>query len=198
MDFESDAFILVNDGVGYQYEPDDLSPVARPVHFFWHGIGTGEWVCGPYLSYRNSERSLGFDINVDQDGFDARRLPGGDLLIKVGPRVYYSEFGSGTCGACPRTELRIVRLGADLRPLQMIRLGGIVDNGSGVSQDYGLSRDWSQIVQYDEAGLDDQGNPGPWSSTTWCRGESTYGQCDHQDKVDPPDPPVLKDLRAPD
>jgi hypothetical protein len=198
MGVDSDAFILVNDGSGYQYEPDALSPVARPVHFFWHGIGGSEWVCGPYLSYRNSEQSLSFDLSVDEDGFDARRLPGGDLLIKVGPRVYGSEFGSGTCGACPRTELRILRLGADQRPLQMLRLGGIIDNGAGASQDFALARDWSRIVQYDQPGLDDQGKPGPWSSTAWCRGESTYGQCDHQDNVEPPDPPALKELRNSD
>jgi hypothetical protein len=197
-DFESDAFILVNDGVGYQYEPDALSPVARPVHYFWHGIATSEWLCGPYLSYRNPVRSLSFDINVDEDGFDARRLPGGDLLIKIGPRVYGSEFGSGTCGACPRTELRILRLGADLTPREMLRLGGIVDNGDGASQDFALARDWSRIVQYDEQGFDDQGNPGPWSSITWCRGEVTYGECGHQDHVEPPMPPVLKELRNAD
>ena len=195
---DSDAFILVNDGVGYQYEPDALSPVAQPVHFFWHAIGTGEWVCGPYLTYRRSERSLKFAVNVDENGFDARRLPGGDLLIKVGPRAYGSEFGSGQCGACPRAELRIFRLGADLRAREMLRLGDIVDTGSGVSQDFAVSRDWSRIVQYDQQGYDDQGNPGPWSSTTWCRGESAYGQCDHQDKVEPPDPPGLQELRSPE
>jgi hypothetical protein len=195
---DSDAFILVNDGIGYQYEPDALSPVARPVHFFWHAIGGSEYICGPYLKYRNGETSLSFNVDIDEEGLDAHRLPGGDLLIKVGPRVYGSEFGSGTCGACPRTELRVFRLGANLRPVEMIRLGGIVDNGTGASQDFALSRDWSRIVQYDEQGLDDQGNAGQWSSTTWCRGESSYGQCDHQDNVEPPDPPVLKELRNSD
>jgi hypothetical protein len=196
-DFESDAFFIVNDGVGYQYEPDALSPVVRPIHYFWRGISTGEWVCGPYLSYRRGENSMGFDVDVDQDGFDAHRLPGGDLLIKTGPRVYGSEFGSGTCGACPRTDLRIFRLGADLKPLEMLRLGGVVDNDSGASQDFALSRDWSRVVQYDQQ-VDDQGNPGSWSSTTWCRGEIAYGRCDHEDHAEPPDPPLLKDLRNPD
>lgn len=197
-DFESDAFILVNDGMGYQYEPDALSPVARPVHFFWHGISNSEWICGPYLSYRRGDNVLNFDVDVAQDGFDAHRLPGGDLLIKVGPRVYGSEFGSGTCGACPRTELRIFRLGADLTPREMLRLGGIVDNGAEASQDFALARDWSRVIEFDEKGLDDQGNPGPWSATTWCRGEVAYGQCDHEDKVEPPNPPLLKELRNAD
>ena len=50
----------------------------------------------------------------------------------------------------------------------------------------------------DEQGFDDQGNPGPWSSITWCRGEVTYGECGHQDHVEPPTPPVLKELRNAD
>lgn len=197
-EFESDAFVLVNDGAGYQYEPENLSPVARPIHYFWHGIGGSEYVCGPYLSYRRGDEKLDFDIGVDHDGFDAHRLPGGDLLIKVGPRVYGSEFGSGQCGACPRTDLRIYRLGPDFKPKEMLALSDVVDTGSGVSQDFSVSRDWSKVVQYDQAAMDEQGKPGAWSSTTWCRGESAYRKCDHQDTADPPDPPVLKELRNAD
>jgi hypothetical protein len=125
-------------------------------------------------------------------------LPGGDLLIKVGPRVYGSEFGSGQCGACPRTELRILRLGADAKAQEMLHLGGIVDNGSGASQDFSLSRDWSLVVQYDEGAMDDQGKSAPWSANTWCRGEAAYAQCNHEDDVQPPNPPVLKELRTAD
>jgi len=194
-DFESDSFILVNDGVGYQYEPDALSPIARRIHYFWRGIGGSEWVCGPYLSYRRGEKLLNFDVDVDEDGFDAHRVPTGDLLIKVGPRVYWSAFGSGQCGACPRTDLRILRIGSDLTPREMLRLGGVIDNGLGASQDFAVSNDWSRIVEYDQKG-DEQGNPGAWSATTWCRGEISYGKCDRQDQVDPPDPPLLKELRS--
>jgi len=197
-EYESDAFIIVNDGAGYQYEPEVLSPVARRIQYFWQGIGGGEYICGPDLSYRRGETKLNLNVNVDEDGFDARRLPGGDLLIKVGPRVYGSEFGSGQCGACPRTDLRIFRLGADRQLQPMLQLGDIVDNGSGASQDFSLSRDWSKVVEYDQAVMDGQGKSGAWSATTWCRGEVAYHQCDHQDSAEPPDPPVLKELRNAD
>lgn len=195
-EFESDAFIILNDGAGYQYEPEALSPVVRPVHYFWHWIGGNEYICGPYLTYRRGDKLLNFDAEVDEDGFDAKRLPGGDLLIKVGPRVYGSEFGSGQCGACPRTDLRIFRVGADLRLAEMLNLGGIIDNGAGASQDFSISRDWAQVVQYDHAGVAEEGKPDVWSSTTWCRGEAAYKKCDHQDIADPPDPPLLKELRT--
>lgn len=195
---QSDAFIILNDGGGYQYEPEALSPAAKAVQYFWHGVSENEWICGPQLTYRRGDTKQSFDVETDPDGFDARHLDGGDLLIKVGPRVYGSSFGSGTCGACPRTDLRIFRLGANLQLREMLSLGGIVDNGTGASQDFALSRDWSRVVQYDEGAMDDQANPGPWSSTTWCRGEIAYHECDHEDKANPPDPPVLKELRNPD
>jgi hypothetical protein len=193
IDFDSNGFVVVNVGSGYQYEPEALSPVARPVHFFWHGIAESEWVCGPHLSYRKGEMTKRYDAEVEEDGFDAHPLPGGDLLVKMGPRVYGSEFGSGTCGACPRTDLRILKLGSDTKPQEMLRLGGIIDNGSGAAQDFTVSPDWTQAVQYDQEG--DQGDPGPWSSTTWCLGKSVYERCGHKDHVEPPDPPVLKELR---
>jgi hypothetical protein len=197
-DFEREAFIVVNEGSGYQYEPEVLSPNAHPVRYFWHGIAESEWVCGPTLSYRKGEKTQNFDLQVDQDGFDAHRLPGGDLLIKVGPRVYSSAFGSGQCGACPRTELRILRLSADMKIHQVLQLGGVIDSGTGVSQDFTVSPDWSQVVQYDQRGLTELGQPEAWSSKTWCLGESEYEPCGHKDSVQPPDPPVLKQLRNPD
>jgi len=197
-DFQSDGFIVVNDGGGYQYEPEALSPAAKPVHYFWHGISENEWICGPLLTYRRGDATQSFDLDADPDGFDAHHLDGGDLLIKIGPRVYGSAFGSGQCGACPRTDLRIFRLGADLQLKEMLRLGDVVDNGTGASQDFSLSRDWSRVIEYDEAAMDRDGKPAPWSATTWCRGDLSYRQCDHEDKVNPPDPPVLKELRDPD
>jgi hypothetical protein len=196
-EFESDSFVITNDGGGYPDGPEALSPIAHPVHYFWHAIAESEWVCGPHLSYRKGEKIQAFDVHADSDGFDARRLPGGDLLIKVGPRSY-GEDSSGQCGACPRTELRILRLSADMKIREVLELGGVVDTGMEASQDFTISPDWSQVVEYDRAASDEPGKPRPWSSTTWCLGESEYEECGHEDNVQPPDPPVLKELRIND
>jgi hypothetical protein len=196
-EFDSDAFVVANDGGGYPAGPEALSPIARPAHYFWHGISSSEWVCGPHLSYRKGEETQNFDMHVDEHGFDAHRLPGGDLLIKVGPRAY-GVNSSAQCGACPRTELRILRLSADMKIHEVLQLGGVVDTGTGISQDFSVSPDWSQVVQYDQHGLTELGQPQAWSSTTWCLGESEYEQCRHNDNVKPPDPPVLKELRNAD
>ena len=195
--FESDSFIVTNDGGGFPDRPEALSPIAQPVHYFWHGIAESEWICGPHLSYRKGEKIQKFDVNVAEGGFDAHRLPGGDLLIKVGPRSYGIN-SYGQCGACPRTELRILRLSADMKIHEVLQLGGVIDTGTGVSQDFTVSADWSKVVQYDQQGLTELGQPQAWSSTTWCLGESEYEECGHKDNVQPPNPPVLKEMRNAD
>ena len=196
-EFESDAFAVANDGGGYPAGPEALSPIARPMHYFSHVIAENEWICGPHLSYRKGEKVQNFEVHVDEGGFDAHRLPGGDLLIKVGPRAY-SVNSSAQCGACPRTELQILRLSADMKIHEMLQLGGVIDTGTGVSQDFTVSPDWARVVQYDQQELTELGKPEAWSSTTWCLGESEYEKCGHKDNVQPPDPPVLKELRNPD
>jgi hypothetical protein len=193
-EFESDAFVVANDGAGYPDGPKTLSPIAHPARYFWHGIAENEWVCGPHLSYRKGDRTHYFNAHVDESGFDAHRLPDGDLLIKVGPRAY-GVNSSGQCGACPRTELRILRLSADMKIHEVLQLGGVIDTGTGVSQDFTVSPDWLQVAQYDQRGLTELGQPEAWSSITWCLGESGYEECGHKDSVEPPDPPVLKELR---
>jgi hypothetical protein len=184
--WQSDAFILVNESHGYAYDPDGLSPVVRRIHNFWHVIGTGEWVCGPDLAYRKGE-----------EGFDAKRLPDDTLLIKSGPRVYGSEFGSGQCGACPRVDMRIFAVNKDLKLHKALDLGGIIDT-NGQSEDFSLRDDWLKVIQFEEAPENDKGEFGPWSSTTWCLKDLEYEKCEEKQNVQPPSPPLLKELRNPD
>jgi len=72
-----------------------------------------------------------------------------------------------------------------------------------MSQDFTVSPDWSQVTKYDEK-EDENGEHGPWSSTAYCLTVDTkenetsahvYKPCGHKDNVQPPDPPVLKELR---
>ena len=195
-EYESDAFLVVNGAGGYRYGPEGLSPVIRPLHYFWHNAGPGEWVCGPHLTYKNAKGTASFEYNVAEEGFDARRAANGDLLVKTGPRVYYSEFGSGQCGACPRVELRVWRITPDLKISGMFALGDIVDNSGGATKDFNVSQDWSQITEFDQANAGEDGSPGSWSSKAWCLKKDGYEECGKADNVQPPDPPVLKELRS--
>lgn len=195
--WQSDAFVLVNESHGYAYDLDGLSPVVRRIHNFWHAISTGEWVCGPELAYRKGETLKQLGEVVGEEGFDAKRLPEDTLLIKSGPRVYGSEFGSGQCGACPRVEMRIFAVNQDFKLYKALDLGGIIDT-NGQSEDFSLTNDWARVTQFLEAQQTDAGEAGLWSSTTWCLKHLEYEKCEEKQNVQPPSPPLLQELRNPD
>jgi len=81
---------------------------------------------------------------------------------------------------------------------QVLQLGGVVDTGMEASQDFTVSPDWSQVIEFHRPESDEPGKPKSWSSTTWCLGASEYEECGHQDNAQPPEPPVLKELRIAD
>ena len=204
--YESEAFILVNDPAGYRYDPAGLSPTVRVTHFFWKSAGENDWVCGPPLTYRKGGQAFTFTEEIAPEGFDTKRMPDGHLLIKTGPRVWYSEFGSGQCGACPRSELRVFDLGPEGKLSTVLSLGDVLNAPELVSQDMTISPDWSQVTEYDlradeSGGSGDEEQPESWTATTWClkkKGEGeayAYEKCGEKRKVHPPNPPVLKELR---
>ena len=216
--FVSDTFIVVNDSAGYRYEPEGLSPTVRVTHHFWKNVGKEEWVCGPEMTYFKEGRSHGASTTIGEDGFDAKRLPDGTLLVKEGPRAQYSEFGSGECGGCPMSVLRIFDVGKDLNPYWALDIGDGV-GGAGhpiVSEDFSVSPDWSRITKYQLTNslmvrgfgfYDREYNGTGWSSTTWCLQKSPPGEagggyeyqiCDVKQNVKPPNPPLVKKLRMGD
>jgi hypothetical protein len=196
--WQSDAFIVVNEARGYAYGPEGLSPVARLVHNFWHGVGPGEWVCGPTLAYRNGTTFKPLSEIVGEEGFDAKRSSDGTLLVKSGPRVYYSEFGSGQCGACPRVDMRLFAVDKTFKVSKALDLSSVVDNADARSEDFSLSEDWSKVTRFEQEPANDKGEPGAWSSTTWCLKSSAYEKCEEKQNVQPPEPAMLKELRNPE
>jgi hypothetical protein len=194
--WQSDAFVLVNESQGYDDSPDGLSPMVRRIHNFWHGIDTGEWVCGPHLAYRKGETTKQLAENVGEEGFDAQRMSDGTLLIKSGPRSY-GENSMGQCGACPRVDMRIFSVDKDLKLSESLDLSSIIDT-NGQSEDFALSDDWSKVTQFEKAPDNNKGEPAPWSSTTWCLEGKKYEKCKEKQNVQPPDRPLLKELRNPE
>lgn len=194
---ETDSFILVNEASGYAYEPAGFSPVVRSTHHFWRSLGANEWVCGPALAYQKDQDTKRYDQWVEQDAFGAHRNSDGIILIKSGPAIYYSEFGSGECGACPRYGLQILALDPSLNLKQALALGGVV-RGENDAVDFSLSADWSQVVQYQEA-PSDHDNPdasGTWTATSYCLKGLEYVECGVKKNVQPPHSPLLKQLES--
>jgi hypothetical protein len=193
-EYESDAFLIVDSAAGYRYEPAGLSPVVRPVHDFWISVSPGEWICGPPLTHKKDNQRTAFKQRVDAEGLATHRVPNGDLLVKDGPSASYSEFGSGQCGGFPYTNLIIYRLTPDNKIYEALKLGDIIAGlGSAPQdQDFTVSPDWSQITEYNQEQDDEKGNPGTWSSTTYCLKDSRYEKCGEKSDVVPPNPRTLQ------
>jgi hypothetical protein len=187
--YQADAFLIVNETHGYQYEPGDtVSPTVRPVHFFWQGISAGEWVCGPQLTYRTGNTIREFGDGASEEGFDARRTTDGKIMIKEGPEVWLSEFGSGQCGACPRMQLEILALDSNLNLITLLDLGDTIGGPLEFSSsgEMTVSPGWSQVVEYG------QDETQTWSSVTYCLKSGFYTECGRKVGVKPPDPPVIR------
>jgi hypothetical protein len=194
-EYQSDAFLILNGAAGYRYEPAGLSPIIRPIHNFWISAGAGEWICGPQLTHKKDKQRTAFEQRINAEGLATHRLANGDLLVKTGPSVSYSEFGSGRCGGCPSTDLTIYRLTPDDKIFAALKLGNVISDQGPQAQDFTVSPDWSEITEYDQEQDDENGNPGSWSSTTYGLKGSQYEPCSKKSDVVPPNPPILKELR---
>lgn len=191
--YQSAAFLIVNEAGGDWYDPKGLSPIIHPVHDFWTSAGPHEWVCGPQLTHTKDGRSVTFDQRIDRDGLSTRRLPNGDLLVKSGPFVdTVNQFGAGECGNCSYTSLQVFRITPDDKLNVALKLGNTLMGISPfpVEEDFKISPDWSQIVDFQES-PDQNGDDGPWSSTKYCLQDSRYVECGKQDNVPPPKSPLL-------
>jgi hypothetical protein len=203
-EYQADAFLVEDWGWPAGAEDSQspsVSPQVHPFHYFWRALGAKEWVCGPELEYRNANAILDLDLNItsydaerDADvteyGFDARSSSDSRVLIKVGPRVW--NAGSQVqCGACPRTELRILSIDKNLNLITLLDLENTVGGPPDLySQDFSISPDWSQITEFDQTGGDDD-HP-TWSSVTYCFGQESYSICGQKEGVKPPDPPLIR------
>ncbi len=83
------------------------------------------------------------------------------------------------------SDLTVVALGLGTRQLSLGRCLATSDVRGAKEM---RNRVWGEAFSARE-------NPGPWSSTTYCLGDSGYRECGKKDKVPPPDPPALKELR---
>ncbi len=116
----------------------------------------------PAAHAQEGQPEVAFKQRVAEEGLAAHRLPNGDLLVKEGPLVDSSEFGSGQqCGTCPWTDLTIDHLTPDNKITQALKLGDVIAGlGSGPQdEDFTISPDWSKITEYEQDPDDEKGNP---------------------------------------
>ncbi len=186
-------------------EPRGLSPDVMASHYFSRffrlgpGKDNGLWVCGPILAFAKGGQTKSYsDEVISEEGLDYKKMPDGHLLIKVGPEVGAVGWGPGAGDADPETDLRILDLNKDLDLHTAIALGNVINGMPLQSQDFTITPDWSQITEYDDNKTGE--NSDSWSSKTYClkshEGSGyNYEPCGKKDNVQPPQPPVLKNLR---
>lgn len=185
-----EAFVVQNTVRGYLYEPGGLSPVIRTTRFFERRVAANEYVCGPQLAWREGKKLSTYPVPVEPVRFDARKQSDGSVIVKAGPVVTYSEFGSGMCGACPRVRFDLLRLVPN-RPMEDLwRLYEVVDNGRLDDIDIHLAPDWRRFTIFRLPGLGEK--EGNWQSEDYCRAPKGYEVCGTRGSVGPPSPRVIE------
>lgn len=193
--------LLDNEVHGYQYNPDPKSnsPIVHSVNFFTLQITPQELICGPRLAYVKDGAVYKWQNFVidSQKFFDARKQGDGSTLVKEGPRVFYSYYGSGQCGACPRVLLNIYHIDTKNK------VASEAFTYEGMTQteisdiDIHVSEDWKTVTIFEEHSNYDTGNGGErnrWTKSDYCldltAGE--YNACGSQDPSPSPSLRVLK------
>jgi hypothetical protein len=119
-------------------------------------------------------------------------LPGSSLLLRNGPRVAHSKFGSGQCGACPRAELEIYSIQQPAKDqhanaVNVLSLYELVGNELD-DADIQFSKDWSRVEVYRHKSSPPENT---WNDESYCRKDTSYEKCGTAKKK-PPQPRTLK------
>jgi hypothetical protein len=204
--------VIDNEAGGYQYEPDStsVSPAAFEAEYSALELGGNEVLCGPFLAHKRGERVSDtvegtrsgeenpWPFLVDARHMETRQLADGDWLVKEGPRVWWSYYGSGQCGACPRVGVRVhhvdTETGAVTETLAFTQLAG-----SGVSDvEIEVSEDWLDVIAYElVADWEEDPPERHWKATRYCFRDAAEGQRPRYDVcgVEEPVPEPPKQLR---
>ena len=186
------AIVLDVPAAGYLYEPDpSMSAFNTDAMNFWSlRVGENETLCGPHLAYDRAGVITRSAMVVDlPDSVGVRRIAPNDLLIRAGPRTYFSYYGSGQCGGCARVRLEMFHVD---------RATGVLTSAfsyHGIAEpevrdiDIELSADWRELTIF-EGKLDVSGDTtiAKWHATTHCYAPAThkYEPCRERDGVFPP------------
>ncbi len=203
-----EVIVLDNPARGYAYvpvsviqEPATADTVRRSVgrspsparsRYFAEPLGESTTLCGPELAVARDGRVVRSSHRLSApERVAARPLGGGGWLVRDGPRVYYSHYGSGQCGACPRVGLSFYHIpAAGDSIVRTYRYTGITQFDRGI--DIHLARDWSRFTIYELRFTEDLDEV--WGSVTHCRvGEGPeFRECDRREAVPEPRPRRLE------
>ncbi len=200
--------VIDNEARGYQYEPEatSVSPAAFVADYHALELAGDEVLCGPFLAHKGGERvsdtvegtrsgeESPWPFLVDARHVETRQLADGDWLVKEGPRAWWTYYGSGQCGACPRIGVRIYHVdtgtGVVTETLGFTQLAG-----GGVSDvEIEVSEDWLEVTAFELVADWEKDPPEThWRATRYCFRDAAAGQrprydvCGEEEPV--PEPP---------
>lgn len=201
--------VLDNEAAGYQYAPDPegLSPAAYEIDYSVLDVGRGERLCAPQLAlarggarvtppdWTHTGEGDPFARQVDLSRLETRRLDDGGFLATSGPRVRWSFYGSGQCGACPRVGVEMFHVSAhDGVIRKLLDIHEIAEPGTR-DIELEVADDWATVTLYrSETNWDADPPAVRWDAIHYCRtappsGEGPGGFDPCGQEIDVPEPP---------
>ncbi len=184
------TFVLANQAGGYWYEPRGLSPGVELRRHVAMEVGPGTFVCGPHLALWMDGARVPFRATRGEAaplsvtaGFDARATATGTRVL-VGPRSFFSRFGSGQCGACPRIGATLYDVGADSRAVVAFEWRGLIDPPRVADADIHVNDDWTRFEVYVEEGSLG-GEAAAWTRTSYCARDAGFVECGKAQEAPP-------------
>jgi hypothetical protein len=184
--------VLDSRAVGYQYAPDSTtwSPVALRTRY-WSEQEEGGDLCGPRLAYAEASGVARSDFVVAlPDSLEVHQLANGDFLLEAGPRVVYSAFGSGQCGACPRVTIAMYYVDrAAHRITEALNYVDVAEQEES-DIDVSVSPDFSEVTIFRGTYVSPSDTVMRWTSVTHCfdAAHHAFAECRHADRATPPSP----------
>jgi hypothetical protein len=177
-----------------QWEDDsDTNPADNPnssefvfkagtTEYFTQELGKGEFLCGPYLSYRKGSVFRQFPVYLEhsRDGsgqrvssFPVRRLADGTWLIKYGPEMYTDPSWRK---AMATYSMRLFALSPSLSFREVLSLS----EGAYYIPGYGteISDDWLTVTEFREQMA--------WTSEEFCWTGHIFKSCGRNPNSPPP------------
>lgn len=164
---------------------EDLSPIIRYEKSFTQSVGPGEFLCGPYLSYRRGAISKNFPMWIAAPVSELQPLPvlrsaDGIRLIRSGPS---SSLWGGRHGSYQTFRTTILALTPSLQAYQALNLDTTISGPTGYEVE--ISDDWRTVKEFK------QSLEGKWSSETFCLQGHVYRSCAQDPDSQPPKKRVL-------
>ncbi len=79
-------FNLVNERIGYRYDPEGLSPILQWTHYFSKNLGDGSFVCGPGLRYVTTNKSYDSNFSIVERPLSFHKLADGSFTSRLRAR----------------------------------------------------------------------------------------------------------------